>query len=429
MSDSRDMRSVSISTRAVVVALAASLALAGVPAGAAPATPAFGPLIEGLQPYQGQSACKPKAKPGVKRFAKLLEAAYGDSWFGISRGCEVGGKSEHKEGRALDWAMDATDPADRAKVDDLFAWLSAADAYGNEQAVARRIGLMYVIWDRQMWSSWTGGWEVICVQKQGRCVDPDDGHEVHPHRDHVHFTFSWQGARRRTSFFQPDRSWMAGIATSGSGYLLLGGDGSVTETSPYQQSVGPAPGREAVTGIAATPSGAGYWRVTRRGQVLTSGDAPFLGRVTRKKGKLVDVEGTASGSGYWLVGKGGRIDAFGDATNHGGGKGAKIVGMARTPSGQGYLLFSRTGAVLAFGDAAVAGDLSGTTDPVVAGAVHPGGGYWLLTEGGHVAAFGGAPALGDAPGVAPAMGIAASESGNGYWVAGRSGAVQLVGAA
>lgn len=415
--------------RVAAIAAVLSLALAAPgPATAAPRTPSFGPLIEDLPSYEGQSTCKPKAKPGVKRFARLLKKAYGDAWFGIGRGCGIGGKSEHKEGRALDWSKDATNAADRAKVDDLFSWLFATDAYGNEHAMARRLGMMYVIWDRQMWSSWTGEWEVICVQKKRRCVDPDDGHEVHPHRDHVHFSFSWQGARRRTSFFQADRSWMAGIATSGPGYLLLGGDGSVSETSPYQQGVGPAPIRDVVTAIAATPSGSGYWRVTRKGRVFTSGDAAFLGRVKRKKGKIVDIEASATGSGYWLVGRGGRIDAFGDAPHLGGGKRAKVVGMAPTSSGQGYFLFSRTGAVLAFGDAAHAGDLAGTTDPVVAGAVRPGGGYWLLTQSGRVAGFGGAPALGDAPGAAPAAGIAATSSGNGYWVAGRTGSVQLVGA-
>jgi hypothetical protein len=50
----------------------------------------------------------------------------GDS--GILRGCHVGGRSEHKEGRAWDWHVNADDPEDRARVTQLINWLLAPDA-------------------------------------------------------------------------------------------------------------------------------------------------------------------------------------------------------------------------------------------------------------------------------------------------------------
>src|SRR3954468_20983365 len=62
--------------------------------------------IERLSPYQPQSTCAPIARPGVVKFRSLVLATYhgtGDS--GIVRACSVGGRSEHKEGRAWDWRV------------------------------------------------------------------------------------------------------------------------------------------------------------------------------------------------------------------------------------------------------------------------------------------------------------------------------------
>lgn len=174
---------------------------------ATPVTPEFGPLIEDPTGYVGQKRCKPKPKPGLLAFQDLLQTTYPDStWFGISRGCEIGGTSEHKEGRAIDWSRDATDRAQRKSVSQLLAWLLAEDQYGNENAMARRLGVMYVIWNRRMWSSWDQEWEIYCVQKRKKCKDPDSKSALHPHDDHVHFSFGWAGARKQTSFWNPELS-------------------------------------------------------------------------------------------------------------------------------------------------------------------------------------------------------------------------------
>jgi hypothetical protein len=195
--------------RSVAVGLIA-LALTGLIPGtatAAPDAPGFGPVIEDYAEYQGQRRCRPKPKPGVVAFQALLERAYPDStWFNISRPCRDSGQSEHKEGRALDWSRNASVPAERATVKDLFAWLFAADAHGNQDALSRRLGIMYVLWNRRMWSSWSGGWETYCVQRGRRCKDPDSKAVLHPHNDHVHFSFGWPGARMQTSFWHPDLS-------------------------------------------------------------------------------------------------------------------------------------------------------------------------------------------------------------------------------
>lgn len=192
---------------ALVAALFGLLSLVPARAGAAPAAPTFGPVIDGYAEYVGQARCRPKPKPGVAAFQQLLVTAYPDStWFGISRACKVGGQSEHKEGRALDWSRNAALPAERTQVRELLGWLLATDAHGNTHAMARRLGIMYIIWNRRMWSSWEESWEVICVQKGKRCRDPETGAVVHAHRDHVHFSFSWPGARMLTTYWHPELS-------------------------------------------------------------------------------------------------------------------------------------------------------------------------------------------------------------------------------
>ena len=172
------------------VATATMVVLPGSPAAAAPETPAFGSAIEALSPYQGQTACDPVARPGVVRFRDLVLAAYpgtGDS--GIVRACSVGGTSEHKEGRAWDWRVSATNPTHVAQVADLMQWLLAPDEFGNSAAMARRMGVMYVIWDSRIWKSYQAsrGWQ------------PYSG--ASPHTDHVHLSFSWAGALGETSFW------------------------------------------------------------------------------------------------------------------------------------------------------------------------------------------------------------------------------------
>lgn len=424
--------------RRVALLAAALLGLTGVlgtpPAQAAPESPELGPLIEGYATYEGQKRCSPKEKPGVTAFRKLLVRTYGETWMNSSRACEVGGQSEHKEGRALDWAMDASKPKDRRKVDDLFDWMFADDARGRPDAVARRLGIMYVIWNRKWWRSWNPGWTTFCVQKPRGCKTPS-GSFTHPHDDHVHFSFSWPGARKRTSFFSPERSFLAGmVASSGGGYWLAGGDGSVRAyAAPFHGSKAgrfpPAP----VVGMARRPSDDGYWLALRSGRVLRFGEARLYGRVKRKKAKIAGMAATPSGRGYWLVAKQGRVAAFGDAADHGRVERgtSTVAGIIPTATGQGYWIYGTGGEVFAFGDAEHLGDRTGKPlpSPIVGGAGSGSDGYWLVTRAGDVYAFGSARLHGQATGqgLGVVAAIAGSPSGSGYWVMGRNGKVAAFG--
>ena len=126
-----------------------------------PATPASPSEIEPYPTYDGQSTCSPAAKPGMIAFRDMVMEAYpGTASYGISRDCNVGGTSEHKEGRAWDWANDATDSAGRRRVANFMRWLFRTDQYGHRHAMARRLGVMYIIWNRQIFRMYRAneGW-------------------------------------------------------------------------------------------------------------------------------------------------------------------------------------------------------------------------------------------------------------------------------
>jgi hypothetical protein len=150
--------------------------------------------IEGLAGYSPQSKCSPWAKPGTTAFANMLLRTYRNSRsLGIVRSCGVGGSSEHKEGRAFDWGVSAYNAQDRRSVNSLMRWLLQKDRHGNRYAMARRLGIQYMIWNRRIWGSYSAssGWRRYTGSS--------------PHTDHVHFSLSWKGARKKTSFWKPKR--------------------------------------------------------------------------------------------------------------------------------------------------------------------------------------------------------------------------------
>ena len=180
------------STGAILAALVL-LATGGAatPAHAAPMSPSFrGEPIEALASYEGQSTCSPTAKPGASALRSLVLASYdGTGDYGIGRDCAIGGTSEHKEGRAWDWKVDAYDADQDAAAKDLFGWLLDNDDEDNSFALARRLGVMYMIYNSHIWSAYnaSAGWR------------PYTG--SNPHSDHVHLSLSWPGAQQQTSYW------------------------------------------------------------------------------------------------------------------------------------------------------------------------------------------------------------------------------------
>jgi len=167
-----------------------------------PALPAGLPKeVDPLPTYQGQYICDPVTKPGTERVADLIRATYADSnsiW--VPRDCNVGGRSEHKEGRALDWMINSKIPKQKAQADSFLQWLLATDENGNEFAMARRLGVMYIGWGDEIWESYTRRW----TELKGCYSTPQSSYDTYCHRDHIHISFSWDGAAGQTSFWGGD---------------------------------------------------------------------------------------------------------------------------------------------------------------------------------------------------------------------------------
>jgi hypothetical protein len=138
--------------------------------------------------YMPQTTCSPSAKPGAKALLKLLIKTWGGSSSGISRGCGVGARSEHKEGRALDWRMSVKKASQRKRVNTALTWITA-----NNGEVALRLGIMYVIWNQHIWSVYYPelGWRKMA----------DRGSVTANHKNHVHISLSWDGAYQQTSWW------------------------------------------------------------------------------------------------------------------------------------------------------------------------------------------------------------------------------------
>lgn len=183
-------------TLSVVLVLGTGVADAAPEAGIdapVPRSPSFGPVIDDYAEWEPEDDCEPSAKPGTLALEDLLLDTYGPADIYIERSCVGGGSSGHHAGRALDWMHDVGDPQERDEADTFLNWLFAADQYGNRDAMLRRLGIMYVIWNRQIYQSYDPGWE------------PYSGSS--PHTDHVHFSLSWDGAYKRTTYWNPQNSF------------------------------------------------------------------------------------------------------------------------------------------------------------------------------------------------------------------------------
>ena len=154
---------------------------------ASPVEPLFVHAIDDYSDYQGQTTCADEVTPGLAAFRALVMAAYPDTGNGPAlRPCDEGGQSEHKDGRAWDWMIA---PDQHAEAADMIAWLLAPDSYGNANAMIRRLGVMYIIWNRQIWRAYD----------PGKGWQPYDGAD--PHTTHVHFSLGWDGADEKTSWY------------------------------------------------------------------------------------------------------------------------------------------------------------------------------------------------------------------------------------
>ncbi len=185
-------------SRGAVVALAASLLLATTSTVSAQAQ-LVESEIEDYANYQPQTKCAPKAKPGTRTLGRWIVNHQGGGFGPISRACSSGGTSEHKEGRAFDWRLDATKKADRQRAAAFLALVKATDKDGNTDARARRMGIMYVIWNDHMYAAWDQFDRESYLSSS--CKSKKKCSKTLRHRDHMHISLSRPGGKGVTSWY------------------------------------------------------------------------------------------------------------------------------------------------------------------------------------------------------------------------------------
>lgn len=173
--------------------------------------------LDPVAAYVPQVSCDPVDKLGATRLRNLLVKTYGVGAGGsISRGCKEG-VSEHADGRAIDWMVDTRVAAQKAAAADFLSWVTR-----NDGENARRLGIMYVIYNQKIWAIYRAkeGWR------------PSSGHT-----DHVHISLSWAGARGDVSFW----TGTVGRQDYGPCVLFEGLPGVVTSVPRTTPCPSPAP--------------------------------------------------------------------------------------------------------------------------------------------------------------------------------------------
>ncbi|MGI8946796.1 MAG: peptidoglycan-binding domain-containing protein [Ornithinimicrobium sp.] len=182
--------------------------------------------VDVVDPLQRNMLCDPVDKPGLEAFMNVIGEHYGRPGHSTSRSC-IEQRSEHYDGRAVDWALNASDPADRRIGDAAVRWLSA-----NDGEMAKRFGIQSIIWNSHSWRPNGQGWQGYAGQSA--------------HTDHVHFSFTWDGAMMRTS-------WWTGVA------LTTNDVGPCATVAGAYAAIPQGPRTEpcAAEGVVAEPNG-GY---------------------------------------------------------------------------------------------------------------------------------------------------------------------------
>ena len=158
--------------------------------------------IEGYASYDPSTKCHPKPFAGTRQLGAWVARTNGGGYVGMGRSCsrKEGPTSDHQTGRAFDWSVDATRAKDRKRVQGLLRKLFQPDRFGNKDALARRMGITYIIWNDEMYPAWNEfraePYLSSSCHKRKKCS------KTLRHRDHVHVSLSKAGAHARTSWFE-----------------------------------------------------------------------------------------------------------------------------------------------------------------------------------------------------------------------------------
>ncbi len=185
---------------ALSVALGLTLAV-GAELVAWSATAADPAPVEDYARYDPQDTCRPKAKPGAVALQSWLVRTYGGRSGPIGRSCAGSSVSEHKEGRAVDWMLNAARKRDRRKAARFLRAAFATGPTGEPAELARRMGIMYVIFNDRIYASYRSFEARRYVSSSCRGKRLRRCSKTLRHRDHLHLSLSRAGGAGATSWY------------------------------------------------------------------------------------------------------------------------------------------------------------------------------------------------------------------------------------
>lgn len=155
--------------------------------------------VEPYAGYQPQTNCAPRAKPGTQALGRWVVRTYGGGYGRISSSCAGRSVSEHKEGRAFDWTLNAARATDRARATRFLNRIFATGPSGEPAELARRMGVMYVIWSDHIYASHDQF--RVRPYRSSSCKRLATCSKTLRHRDHLHISLTRGGGLGRTSWY------------------------------------------------------------------------------------------------------------------------------------------------------------------------------------------------------------------------------------
>ncbi|QCC78182.1 hypothetical protein [Nocardioides daphniae] len=158
--------------------------------------------VEDYADYQPQTTCNRKLRPAcgcwpttsccaaAVAVASSAPARAPRSRSTRSRAPSTGCSTPRREGP----------PAGRAFLDEIFA----PDADGNPHALARRMGIMYIIWNDRQWSSYRNFKPKDYLPSS--CTSRKKCSKTARHRDHVHISLTRKAAKGQLSWYVAQHS-------------------------------------------------------------------------------------------------------------------------------------------------------------------------------------------------------------------------------
>jgi len=155
--------------------------------------------VEPYAQYDAQSTCSPAAKKGTVALGRYLVRTYGGRFGRIGEPCTGRSVSEHKEGRAFDWMVSSRRKAQRARAYQFLRAAFATGPSGQPAELARRMGIMYVIFNDHIYASYDH-FAPRPYRSEG-CASLRKCSATLRHLNHVHISLTRAGAAASTSWY------------------------------------------------------------------------------------------------------------------------------------------------------------------------------------------------------------------------------------